>query len=135
MIDWHGVTGGSSFVWRRVYKQSLIDFLAGNDAGLGCLAMVDFVADLLALVANGDAALAVLTNLHLGLAHGIAGTGSLYLIDDVFILQRQIFTEDTGRLQSQDLFQFFGSAQRPVRIMGAARRDCKTLVKTRQEIR
>lgn len=60
------------------------------------------------LVEDGDFALGIFTQHHLGMAQGVVRSVGLDLINDIFRLHGQVFREGAGFLVGEDEVQVFG---------------------------
>ena len=87
------------------------------------------------LVEDGDNSFGVFAHGDGSIAQGVIWACGLDLIDDLVVLNGQVFGERTGLLVSEDNVQIFGLEQRTMGVMGAAGLHGKTLVKVFSELR
>jgi hypothetical protein len=87
------------------------------------------------LVEDGDNSFGVFAHGDGGLAQGVIWASGLDLIDDLVVLNGQVFGECTRLLVGEDQVQIFGLEQRAMGIMGAARLHCETAIVVCSELR
>ena len=87
------------------------------------------------LVEDGDNSLGVFAHGDGRIAQGVIWACGLDLIDDLVVLNGQVFGERTGLLIGEDNVQVFGLEQRAMGVMGAAGLHGKTLIEVFSELR
>ena len=99
-----------------------------HDLGLQSKLFVGGVGEGVVLVEDRDFSFGIFTDHDLGILQGIGWAIGLDLVDDLVVLQGQVFREGCGSLAGEDPIQVLGGKQGTMRIMGAARRNCKAAI-------
>lgn len=76
-----------------------------DNFSLALLLVENGVGQRLAFVKDGDVSLRGLANRDLSFAQGIAGVGGLDLVDDLVVLEGEVFREGVSFLVGEDLIQ------------------------------
>ena len=80
------------------------------------------------LVEDGDMGGGIFANRDMRIAQGIAVAVALDLVDDLLELQGQVFGKQARLLPGEDQVEVLRLGERPVSIIGTARRNGKTSV-------
>ena len=113
---------GSGRLWGR---QAAVEMLGVDHRGLRGEFFEGGVSQWFVFVEDHDFSFGIFTDCDGCLLQGIDGTFSLDLVNDLVVLQGQVFGEVGLFLPGQDPIEIVGRQQGTMRIMGAARLDCK----------
>jgi hypothetical protein len=124
-------------VWGRRFGglDSSIDVFRVNDFGLVGEFLESGIGQGFVFVEDGNFSFGIFTDSDLGIPQGIVRAVGLDLVNDLLVLNGQVFGEYADFLAGEDQIQVFGLEQGAMGIMVAARGYRKTLVESFAELR